>query len=485
MSSPGANAKLPPFQLLEEPVLAFSPDSPQRADIHPLRGLVKFGPFSQASFGAYTPALRVALVGPKSGREDVVALMKLVQNQQRPADRADYVPAYPGFEALFGVPMAAAPASARVQWPDAIEDLPHAGTGEQRLAAAFLDALRVLDGVRSEFDVVVVHLPDRWAHASRTDTFDAHDALKALGAQFGVPTQVINDHSFGFSAKFAASIAWRLAIALYVKAGGTPWKLAPLPGVPEDTAYIGLAYALKPKQDGMHYVTCCSQVFDMDGGGMQFVAFEARDPIPDVQSAKRNPFLSRADMRAVLARSLQIYQARNGGALPRRLVIHKTTAYQDQEIQGAREALSAVPEVECIEIGANSAWRGVWMTPDPGGPRRTKADGYPVPRGVVQIRSGASCFVWVAGNAPGVSSKGVYYQGGKSIPRPLVMTRHAGAGALNMIALEALALTKMDWNNDALYDPVPVTIRYSQRLARTIANVPSLPGSTYPYRHFM
>ncbi len=50
---------------------------------------------------------------------------------------------------------------------------------------------------------------------------------------------------------------------------------------------------------------------------------------------------------------------------------------------------------------------------------------------------------------------------------------------------EALALTKMDWNNDALYDPVPVTIRYSKRLARTIANVPSLPGRDYPYRLFM
>ncbi|MBK1673330.1 hypothetical protein CKO35_08410 [Ectothiorhodospira shaposhnikovii] len=46
-------------------------------------------------------------------------------------------------------------------------------------------------------------------------------------------------------------------------------------------------------------------------------------------------------------------------------------------------------------------------------------------------------------------------------------------------------LTKMDWNNDALYDPVPVTIRYSQRLARTIANVPTLPGNAYAYRLFM
>jgi hypothetical protein len=30
-----------------------------------------------------------------------------------------------------------------------------------------------------------------------------------------------------------------------------------------------------------------------------------------------------------------------------------------------------------------------------------------------------------------------------------------------------------------------VTIRYSQRLARTIANVPTLPGRAYAYRLFM
>lgn len=485
MSSAGALAKLPPFQLLEEPLLSFSPDNPRAVDMHPLRGLVRFGPFSQASVGAFTPKLRVALVGPVSGREAVVALMKVVQQPQQASDRSGYVPPYPGFEKLFGLAFAAAVPAARVVWPDLVEALPFEGTPEQRLGAAFEDALRKLDVVRGEFDVVVVHLPDSWAHACRTESFDAHDVLKVLGARFGVPTQVLNDRAFVFSAKSAASIAWRLAIALYVKAGGIPWKLAPIPSVPQGTAYIGLAYALKAHPGGMHHVTCCSQVFDMDGGGMQFVAFEARDPVADEREARRNPFLSAADMRAVLARSLQLYQARNGGALPRRLVVHKTTSFQAAEIQGAREALAAIPEFECIEIGASSAWRGVWMVRSPSGPKRTKADGYPVPRGIVQVRSGNSCFVWVAGNASGVSSKGAYYQGGKSIPRPVVLTRHAGSGALELAALEALALTKMDWNNDALYDPVPVTILYSQKLARIIANVPNLPADSYPYRLFM
>lgn len=478
-----ADAKLPSFQLLEEPVLSFSPDDPRAIDIHPLRGLINHGPFSKRSFGTYTPTLRVATVGPKSGRDSVVSLMKLVQQSHRPSDRKEYVPEYPGFQKLFGIPLHAASQAARVTWPDALEDLSFEGTGEQRLQAAFESAVSQLDLHRSEFDVVVVHLPDAWANVLRTPTFDAHDALKVIGARYGIPTQVLNDRAFTFSAK--ASIAWRLAIALYVKSGGIPWKLAPLPGVPDGTAYIGLAYALRPHVDGVHYVTCCSQVFDMDGGGMQFVAFEARDPVADVQEAKRNPFLSRADMRAVLARSLQLYQSRNGGALPRRLVVHKTTAFREQEIQGVSEALAAVPEFECIEVSNNSSWRGVWMIGNPRGPKPTTPDGYPIPRGIMQTRSGTSCFVWVAGNAPGVSTTSAYYQGGKSIPRPLVLTRHAGSGPLQLIAAEALALTKMDWNNDALYDPVPVTIRYSKRLARTIANVPSLPSRDYPYRLFM
>lgn len=44
----------------------------------------------------------------------------------------------------------------------------------------------------------------------------------------------------------------------------------------------------------------------------------------------------------------------------------------------------------------------------------------------------------------------------------------------------------MDWNYDALYDAVPVTIMHSQRLARTIStSLPGLPRHTYPYRLFM
>lgn len=483
MANPVQASRLPPFTLLDEPLLSFSPSDNAQVDVHPLRGLVNYGPYSKGSFGGYTAQVRVATVGPESDFKRRGALMASLRDIYEPGDRSEYVPTYPGFESLFRVKLEAAPATAHIKWPDSLSQLPGNGDLQARLFQVMDAALRRLDLVRNEFDVVLFHFPDSWGPATRAKDFNAHDALKALAAKYNIPTQVLNDRAFTF--KYKASLAWRLAIALYVKAAGTPWKLAPLEGVPSDTAYIGLAYALRGDQRDAHYVTCCSQVFDMDGGGMQFVAFEARDPVTDVAEARHNPFLSRDDMRAVLARSLELYQGRNGGNLPKRLVIHKTTAFKQQEIEGAFDALSGVPEIECIEVGTASCWRGVWLIQSGRAKPPTKPSGYPLPRGTMVVRSGTSALVWVAGNAPEVSNKGDYYQGKKSIPRPLQLIRHAGQGSLELIAHEALALTKMDWNNDALYDPVPVSIRYSQRLARTIANVPDLPGNVYPYRLFM
>ena len=482
MSVDYTKSKLPPFALLNEPNLSFDIDDAS-LDVSPLRGLDRFGPHSSDFFPNFTPELRLATMGPQSGWPQLRQLVTTLRSNHAAADRKDYVPAFGGFEKVFGVPLVAAEKNAHIKWKDDLHSVAPSQPPHLQLLKAMREGMDQLSIVRDRFDVALVYLPEMWKIAFYAEGFNAHDELKALGAARGIPTQVINDRSFSFSYK--ASLAWRLSIALYVKAGGVPWKLGPLQGVPQHTAYIGLAYSLRSNKEGTKFVTCCSQVFDADGGGMQFVAFEARDPIEETPEIRRNPYLSRNDMRAVMARSLNLYQSRNGGSLPRRLVVHKTTAYKQEEIEGALDATTAIPEVECIEINQSSPWRSVWLTESKGSGARSRPDGYPVPRGTLLFQSGSSALVWVAGNAPDASLERNYYQGKKSIPKPLKLIRHTGSGPLEYTALEALALTKMDWNNDALYDPVPVTIRYSQTLAQTIASVPSLPGREYPYRLFM
>lgn len=476
-------SKAPSFSLLDEPALTFNSEDTD-LDENPLRGLLRFGAYNGKTFQGYTPKLRVATIAPASGWPKLRGLVDTIRSGHEASDRRNYVPSFPGFENLFRVPLVAGAKDVHIKWPDDLMALARTGAPHERLFSAMSEAMARLDALHDQFDVVLVHLPDTWATAFTANGFDAHDALKALGARYAIPTQVINDRVFTFRLK--ASLAWRLAIALFTKAGGIPWKLAPMTGVPEDTAYIGLAYALRGDPKSAQFVTCCSQVFDADGGGMQFVAFEAKDQVADPREARRNPFLSRSDMRAVMARSLSLYLGRNGGRLPRRLVVHKTTSFKDEELQGVFDGLSTVPEVECIEIGSSATWRGVWLKQGKTGGPRSVPDRAPVPRGTVLTRTDRSALLWASGNAPSAALNGaLFFQGSKSIPRPLNIIRHAGSGPLEVAALETLALTKMDWNNDALYDPVPVTIRYSQRLARTIANVPDLPGHAYPYRLFM
>lgn len=76
-------------------------------------------------------------------------------------------------------------------------------------------------------------------------------------------------------------------------------------------------------------------------------------------------------------------------------------------------------------------------------------------------------------------------QGGKGIPRPLLLTRDAGAGPLDYVAAQVLALSKMDWNNDSLYDGLPCAVRCAKVLAKTIKHMPDLAPQPYDYRLFM
>ena len=57
------------------------------------------------------------------------------------------------------------------------------------------------------------------------------------------------------------------------------------------------------------------------------------------------------------------------------------------------------------------------------------------------------------GDVGDVSERGSYFQGARSTPRPIRLVRHAGHGPWDDTAKSALALSKMNWNNDAALRP--------------------------------
>jgi len=474
----------PAFQVLPEPQLVFDPIDPAQHHPHPLQGLAEFGPYSKRLLGSALSTIRLATVTPAGETVRLTGLIEELATPQKPRERQAYLPKFPGFPKVFGAQLALAGGSTQLELPGELDEAIQCQPDPHRsLAEALGRALSQLDQHRTGFDVAAIFLPSRWeaAFAGRDDEdFDLHDYVKAIAASRNLTTQIIReDQALEYFCR--CSVGWRLGIALYAKAGETPWKLA---DIEPDTAYIGLSYALRPDSTGLpRFVTCCSQVFDSEGGGLEFIAYEAEGATIEGD----NPFLSRADMRAVMARSARLYQDRHAGRLPRRLVVHKTTTFKAEEIDGCFDAWNAAGkrEIELVQIQSSSAWRGVRLLKPRWKSERSRPDRFPVHRGTMVYLSGTEVLLWIQGNAPSAVGGANFFKEQRGIPRPLLLTRHAGQGPAAEFAREVLALSKMNWNNDSLYDYLPTTLDYAKTLARTLKRMPTIDPGPYPFRLFM
>ena len=221
--------------------------------------------------------------------------------------------------------------------------------------------------------------------------------------------------------------------------------------------------------------------FDAEGSGLEFVAYDAHE----VQVQQDNPFLSRNEMFRVMTRSLDLYRRRHAGQTPRRVMVHKNTEFKREEVEGSMEALHLCETVDLVQVVEDVGWRGVRIDRPRGRTEKGKPAAFPVSRGTVIPLGPRDALLWTHGDVRGISRKGSYFKGSTSTPHPLHLVRHAGHGSWDNTARAVLGLSKMNWNNDSLYDSLPVTMRYAQVLARVVKRMPSLRQTPYQFRFFM
>jgi len=407
--------------------------------------------------------------------------MKELNSAAIPRERPDYLPNWPGFHGVFGVHMRGAGKGCHLELDKGLDaEFQDAERPHIILAERLVRAIQTLEAHRSEFDVLFIYLPQRWMPAyvgGPDEDFDLHDHLKAMTAVRRLPVQIVReDKALAYPDR--ASVMWRIGLALYTKAGGVPWKLA---DADPETAYIGISYAVRSSySEGARFITCCSQVFDAEGSGLEFVAYDAHE----VEILRDNPFLSRTEMFRVMTRSMDLYRRRHAGRSPRRVMVHKTTEFKTDELRGAMEALHLCEAVDLLQIVDDVNWRGVRIDVGAEG-GKGKPAAFPVSRGTVVGIGEREALLWTHGEVNGIKDRGAYFQGSRSTPRPLRLVRHAGHGPWDDTARAVLALSKMNWNNDALYDPIPVTIGYAKVLARVVKRMPGLGSIPYQFRFFM
>lgn len=70
-------------------------------------------------------------------------------------------------------------------------------------------------------------------------------------------------------------------------------------------------------------------------------------------------------------------------------------------------------------------------------------------------------------------------------PRKVTVHKNAEFKEDEILGAGVLGLTKMDWNNNALYKKLPATLVYSSAFANIVQQNPNIVDSVYDFRCFM
>lgn len=443
-----------------------------KTDCNPLRGILEHGPYSQ-ELNLWND-INIAFMCLEEDQGNLRSIFRELKQPQVTKDVTDYYPNYPGFESAFRVPVTAARKGVHQTLSTDLNE--YAATGKFReLANGLAESLKNMRSIKNQFDVVVIYLPDQWKNCFKAENFDLHNFLKARCAPLDISFQIITKTALTRDCR--SNVMWGLSIALYAKANGVPWKLK---SVSSDEAFIGISYSLKNIDGHAQFYTCCSQIIEADGLGFEFVAYDTRAENVDYAN---NPYLSSEDMQAVLLKSLQVYQRNHRGRHPRKITIHKSTKFTEQEIRGALDSFNESTDVELVQILERAPLIGFkWNDKEP--------EKYGVPRGTYLPISEHEALLWTQGPTTGAHLTNPKFQTYKDFvfaptPKPILIRRFTGTGGWHETCHSILGLTKMDWNNNTLHKRLPATLEYSSRFSQIVKEDPKMIDQVYDFRCFM
>ena len=277
---------------------------------------------------------------------------------------------------------------------------------------------------------------DDLTYDQKIGDYDFHDIIKVFGMKHKIPTQVILPDSLSTKenpkVQFLAQRAWNMSVASYYKAKGIPWKLAELD---PDSCYAGISfYRELDKNMEPSMRASVAQLFLATGESIVLRG----NPFKWNRSS-RQPQLTIDQATEITDKILNAYENTHKRK-PKRLVIHKSSFFTDNEKEGFLSAYETVNEVDLLSIRSSPI---DWY----------REGTYAIPRGTIIKTPNNIFYVFTLGYIPQLDT---FPKPG--IPIPLEVRPANLDSSDRKMCSEILALTKLNWNNADFCDQKPITL---------------------------
>lgn len=290
-----------------------------------------------------------------------------------------------------------------------------------------------------------------------------HRALKArcMIMPNAVPLQIVRQHTYLPTAgtQNDATRAFNLSTALYYKSSNIPWQPA---GLESGTCFVGISFHYLKRKQGEILFASLAQAFSTD---TEPFALQG-EPLSDHQVRDKQPYLEAEQAEQITTKVIDQFRLRTG-VYPSRLVIHKSSRFQPEEIEGFQGAAKTlIPSCEMV-----------WMRPT--GFRLISDGRNEVERGMFIDVERVRRYLFTTGYVTWWKE-----YPGPHVPSPLELAS-VGDSDLEERAREILTLCKMNWNSADGLGRHPITISFARHVGAIMTEIPEGVEINPSYRFYM
>lgn len=290
--------------------------------------------------------------------------------------------------------------------------------------------------------------------------YDFHDLLKSKSMSLRIPIQLLWPPTYDPARRLKqkrrrdrvrgiqdeATRAWNLHTAMYYKTGGVPWRLI-RDASQLTSCCVGISFYKSLSGDRVQ--TSMAQVFNERGEGIV-----VRGGQVSISKEDRQPHLDATGAEKLLETALTTYR-REHKTLPARIVVHKTSKYNQAELEGFQAAAdhAMVEETDLVSLGNSRI-------------RLFRQGEYPPLRGTFLSLDDVSQALYTKGSVDFFKTyPGMY------VPLPLQIRCEDTVQTPRFLAQEILGLTKMNWNSTQFDGRDPITVRAARQVGALLRYV--------------